>query len=273
MRKNTLEDVKGALEGMGVQVVDLLPGEKWIPATRGIERVWKQRERLHAREHQRKYVEQVFDEAVFERHHGRAEEATLTTQELDAYFLRLNDVPEMAFCEELTVEVAATDLKLEKVEFVRRYAVRGGRLLVDAGTGEANLTMRVPRTVLAKIVREDLSWDESHIGYWCEFSRSPDVYHGGFWRLLQAPYYRRAGGTLPNKVEGRVDVQTGVGDVVERHGMAAERILRRYGMYCGGCHRAASESIGQAAATHGIDANGLARLVVELNEALSERHG
>ena len=269
MRKNTLDDVKRSLMDMPLEVVDLLPGENWRPATRQIERRWQNRQPFYDRAHQVNYLERTFDQTVFDRHHGRGG-AGLTPEVLDAYFLRLNDVPEMVFCEDLELEVTVTDLTLERVEFTRRYDIRSGQLAVvtEPRNREANLTMRVPRTVLARIVEEDLSWDESHIGYWCGFSRSPDVFHGGFWRLLQAPYYRRASGVLPRSAGQHIDPQTGIGDLVERHGAPAERILRRYGMYCGGCHRASAETIRQAAGTHGIDSIQTDRLVAELNAAL-----
>jgi hypothetical protein len=60
-----------------------------------------------------------------------------------------------------------------------------------------NLRIEVPLGVLTAIVRDDLSWDEAFIGYWCRFERHPDVYHAGFWRLLQAPYFKRSVETAP----------------------------------------------------------------------------
>jgi len=64
--------------------------------------------------------------------------------------------------------------------------------LIDA----PSVLIEIPEEVLSHIIREDLSWDEALIGYWCRLSRNPDVYHANFWRLLQAPYYH----DLPNFV-------------------------------------------------------------------------
>jgi CMP-N-acetylneuraminate monooxygenase len=267
MRKNTLADVKNALADMPVEVVDLLPGESWNPATREIRRTWTNRERLYELERIEKHLDRNFDENIFREHHG---DETLTAEMLDGHFLRLNDVPEIIFCEELRVRVIATDLNREEQIFDRHYEIRGGRIAIATDCRvEPNLTMRVPISVLGKIVRQDLSWDESHIGYWCQFSRSPDVFHAGFWRLLQAPYYRRPTGTIPQPIGNAISDGTSVSSLIERFGVAAERILRRYGMYCGGCHRATAESLGQAARTHGIDSVHAKRLIDELNSAFT----
>ena len=266
MKKNTLADVKNALADLPIEIVDLLPGESWQPATNEIRRTWKNRQRLHEIDRVEKYLDRNFDETVFQKYHGTQ---SLTPEMLDDHFLGLNKIPEIVFCEDLQVEVVATDLDLDRAIFRRRYDICGGQIsIASASEASANLTMRVPITVLAQIVREDLSWDESHIGYWCSFSRSPDIFHGGFWRLLQAPYYRRGAGALPARFAKHISAQTSVAAIVEQFGPQAERILRRYGMYCGGCHRATAETLAQAAATHGIDSVQTHRLIDELNAAL-----
>jgi CMP-N-acetylneuraminate monooxygenase len=45
--------------------------------------------------------------------------------------------------------------------------------------------------------------------------------------------------------------------------------MRRYGLYCGGCHRATYETLALAGLQHGIEEVQLARLVIELNRALN----
>jgi CMP-N-acetylneuraminate monooxygenase len=93
------------------------------------------------------------------------------------------------------------------------------------------------------------------------------VYHGGFWRLLQAPYYRRRPGILPVPLAQRIAAENSIGQIIERFKEPAERIFRRYGLYCGACSRASAESIAQGAAAHGIDTGQITRLVEELNSA------
>ena len=58
-----------------------------------------------------------------------------------------------------------------------------------------------------------------------------------------------------------------VAEVLEAHGAAADRVLRRYGLYCFGCHHSTSESIAGAARVHGIESRRVEALVSELNRA------
>jgi CMP-N-acetylneuraminate monooxygenase len=117
-------------------------------------------------------------------------------------------------------------------------------------------------------VKENLSWDEAKIGYWCRFSRSPNVYHAGFRRLLQAPYFKRPANPPP---VGHTPIRASsvIADLIEIHGEQAERVLRRYGMYCAGCQHSTYDSIALGASHHGIEEKQVDRLVQELNQLFS----
>jgi CMP-N-acetylneuraminate monooxygenase len=58
-------------------------------------------------------------------------------------------------------------------------------------------------------------------------------------------------------------------EVLEAHGDQADRILRRYGLYCAGCNHSTADSIDMAARQHGIEPKQLDLLVKELNQAFS----
>lgn len=55
-----------------------------------------------------------------------------------------------------------------------------------------------------------------------------------------------------------------IGDIIKKHPFSVG-IMLEHGMQCVGCHVATWETLEQAAAGHGIDAD---KLVKELNEAL-----
>ena len=131
------------------------------------------------------------DHAAYERlfagqyPHGRR----LTEAALLAYLMRLNTVPDIALCEDLTVRMIGTE---PGGNLDVAVAITNGRLeRLDHAPERANLTMTMPLPILAAVVDDDLSWDEAFIGYWCTFDRHPNVYHAGFWRLFQAPYFRK----------------------------------------------------------------------------------
>jgi len=180
-------------------------------------------------------------------------------------------VPEIVFCEDVTVNVQIVDGPKHKPRFTVPLTVAKGRLQVaDHAAAYPNLLIAVPGNILKTIVAENLSWDEACIGYWCRFDRSPDIYHAGFWRLLQAPYYRRPVDPPPAD-RGRITANTVVADLLETHGDNADRILRRHGFYCVGCHHSTHDTLAHGAKHHAIEAIQLERLVQELNQAL-DRH-
>jgi CMP-N-acetylneuraminate monooxygenase len=260
MKRNTLDDVKIAMEGSGVTVVDLLPGDSWDVGDGTIGRQDDDRATLFAPARVAEYMNAV-DPAVFARHHPSDE--GLTRGELIEYLDRLNAVPEIVLSEDLSVRIqawASADGDPLDVSF----DVRSGRLRVAGAPPEVpNLSITMPLGVLTAVIRGGLSWDEAFIGYWCRFDRHPNVYHAGFWRLLQAPYFKK-GVETPRPASGAITRASTVAEVLEAHGPDADRVLRRYGLYCSGCHHSTAESIEAAARQHGVDAHRLELMVREL---------
>ncbi|HXE52811.1 MAG TPA: Rieske 2Fe-2S domain-containing protein [Tepidisphaeraceae bacterium] len=264
MHKNTLDDVVRAFEGEAAGVVDLMPGEAWNVTEDKINRRWKRRERLYEPEHLLGYVGRAFDPETFAEHHPR--ETELSREEIEAYFLKLNDSREISFCEEMAVTVRVTDKIFAPVQPDIGFEVAGGAVrILEEPVGNPNLLIEIPRSVLAQVIRETLSWDEAHIGHWCRFLRNPDVFHAGFWRLLQAPYFARSAKLSANAAGELVDANWVIADVIEKLGPEAERIIGRYGLYCVGCQHSTAETLAHGAAKHGIDNVRLDRMICELN--------
>jgi CMP-N-acetylneuraminate monooxygenase len=243
MKRNTLADVRATLADTEVDVIDLLPGDTW-DVGKGVIRRAPNREDLENPENP---------------DHLEDPEHLLTRGELAEYLLRLNDVPEIAFCEDVVVRMQADPIDLS-------FAVEHGRLsILDAPADAPNLRITVPLAIATAIVQQELSWDEAFIGYWCRFDRRPNVYHSGFWRLFQAPYYKRPV-DMKASAQPAIDSSSTVAELLETHGDRADRILRRYGLYCLGCHHATSESLAMAARQHGLEPKRCELLVKELNQ-------
>lgn len=270
MRRNTLDDVKKAMAGSRAQVINLLPGDVW-----DVGRAHIRREHSAAAEHTAltdaiAYRNRPELRAYFSAQHPVAEQ--LTDEELTSYLLRLNNVPEIATCEDLTVRITGVAASGEPGVDVS-FSIADGCLARLADHPErANLTMTMPLAILAAVVNDDLSWDEAFIGYWCQFDRYPNVYHAGFWRLFQAPYYKKRG-LRPATAKGPgVSRQSTVAELLEAYGNEADRVLRRYGLYCRGCHHSTAESIELAARQHGVEDRRVDVLVKELNRIAGDAH-
>jgi CMP-N-acetylneuraminate monooxygenase len=271
LRRNTLDDVVRSFQQspveVPVEVIDVLPGGSWHPAAGAIDR-GPDRSELYQPDRMRQWLDDAFDASVFEQQHPAS--GALSLDDLEAYFERLNDVPDVAFCEDVIVTIEGTEgAEGAVVGIETSIKVAGGRVSVlRERPAASNLTIRLPMNVLRHIVLNNLSWDEAHVGFWCEFSRAPDVFSAGWWRLLQAPYYVKAAGLQRRDESREVDARTSVADLIEQHGHQVERILGRYGLYCGGCANAPSESVMRAAERHGLPAESADRLMRELTIAV-----
>jgi CMP-N-acetylneuraminate monooxygenase len=264
MPANTVDDVLQAFAGSGVRVVDLLPGESWDASSGHIRRLWGRRAHLYDLSYKLRYLERCFDPRIFGAHHPAPDPPTRA--EVERYLLGLNETPEVALCEDLTVRVRAMRENCATSALDVAFTLETGRLrILKDLPEETNLLIEIPCGVLKRIVTENLSWDEAHIGYWCRFTRSPDVYHAGFWRLLQAPYYcSRA--DAPRVDHEPITEETVIADLIETYGDQAARVMRRYGLYCVGCHHSPHDTVRLGARHHGLNARQIDALVRELNQ-------
>ena len=254
MTRNTLADVKATLADTDVDVIDLLPGDTW-DVGKGIIRRSTGSARLQT------------DDASTRFAAAYPSDESLSREEVAAYLSRLNDVPEIAFCEDVVVRLQAESPSKPAASIDISFAVTGGHLaMLDATAQTPNLRITMPLAVATAVVRQELSWDEASIGYWCRFDRRPNVYHSGFWRLFQAPYYKRPLDVRESAPRPIAATST-VADVLEAHGDRADRILRRYGLYCLGCQHSTADSLEMAARQHGLEPKHCDLLVKELNQA------
>ncbi|HUK33902.1 MAG TPA: MBL fold metallo-hydrolase [Vicinamibacterales bacterium] len=255
MTRNTLADVKATLADTDVDVIDLLPGDTWDVGRGVIRRGSSDASIAHSGDAAARFAD------------AHPSDESLTRAELTAYLLRLNDVPEVAFCEDVVVRLQAESASTASKSIDVSFAVTNGHLAILDATSEApNLRLTVPLGVATAVVRQELSWDEAFIGYWCRFDRRPNVYHSGFWRLFQAPYYKRPIDVRESAALPIAPTST-VAEVLETHGDRADRILRRYGLYCLGCQHSTAESLEMAARQHGLEPKRCDLLIKELNQA------
>ncbi len=265
MKRNTLADVRTSVERTDAVLIDLLPGDRWDVDRDAIERECDDAARLFDGERLVAYMNTAVSDVSFAAVHPSRED--LSRQELTEYLLQLNDVPEIANCENVTARICAADERINGQAVDVSFAIASGHVAIVPTLERPNININIPPSVLTAVVREGLSWDEAFIGCWCRCDRNPNVYHAGFWRLLQAPYYKRAIDVQPSAHRPAINRTSTVAEVIEAYGAPADRILRRYGLYCSGCHHSMADSIDMAARQHGIDGQRVELLIGELNRA------
>jgi CMP-N-acetylneuraminate monooxygenase len=272
--KNTMEDVQSFFQDSDYTVVDLLPGETWKSKSGRFYRAYPDRVRqnLYSSTYKENRLDRMYDEDIFAQFFPV--EYTVIKEEVSNYLMRLNDVPELLFSEDIWVELNITAGYRQDCLFSLRFNIEAGQLRIvtedDASEDDVpdiQLRMWIPQQVLGHLIRDNLSWDEAHIGYWCEFERQPDQYHAGFWRALQAPYYKKSIQPYHSSELVPIHENMSIEQMLESVPQA-ERILRRYGLYCFSCGKGFQETIRQGALTHGLMDKDISRLVQELNQVI-----
>ncbi|MGO4546727.1 Rieske 2Fe-2S domain-containing protein [Paenibacillus sp. 2TAB23] len=263
--KNSLDDVLKYFENKPIRVVDLLAGEKWIPESDEIERIGYNRRELYDPINKHLWLKNQFDQEIFMKSYPTA--IDISRQEVISYLLKLNEVPEIIFSEDVEVLLTSTG-KMPGLAFDVSFRIANGELTIEeVGLKRTGITISMPNEILGSIVQKDISWDEAFIGYWCSFYRDSDIYHADFWRLLQAPYYRknpRINRLSQLNAKNDINKMT-IADLFDRYGDDVERILGRYGLYCMGCYRSNQETLELALLSHGILQEKKERLYQELD--------
>ncbi|WP_081927504.1 Rieske 2Fe-2S domain-containing protein [Halobellus rufus] len=273
MEKNRPSDVVEYLDDHKVTVLDLLPGEVWYGQNDRVDRR-PNREQFFDEEFKEQYLQNTFEsqEPVVNK------SIDLTHNELEAYFESLNDSELVSKIEDfaLTLSLTGEDKNLNSIIHITNgdveYLITDGPVSIGEFEAENHVSMSCPVELVQYVVRNDRSWDDIHIGYWCDFDRHPDEYNLEFWRLLHAPWEAR-NDTM--RIADRYDIETEltgttIADLVEKEDI--QDILATYGLHCAGCPQGIGEDIIEAARIHGLNPDQAQQLVDELEARVSNSH-
>jgi CMP-N-acetylneuraminate monooxygenase len=272
IEKNRPSDVRERLKDHDVTVLDLLPGESWDGELNEVDRR-PSRERFFDSEFREKYLQEAYEsqDSVVN------EEFSITHEELQGYFEKLGNSELAAETGDfaLTLSLTGNGRTLHSLVRIRDGEVNYQSTDEPVGIGETDaeyhVSMSCPGELVQYVVRNDRSWDDLHIGYWCEFDRHPDEYNLGLWRLLHAPWEARNDTMRLAKgydIETELDGEA-MADLVGRGEI--EDILSKYGLYCAGCPEGLGEDITEAARIHGLDPDQARNLISEIETELQDR--
>jgi len=257
--QNTINDVKSIFEGTDTLVLDLLPGESWNEEFFRI----PEREKYFDNDFKRKYLEQKFIDDKSEISSKRQE---IKDDEIISYFEDFSN----SF---LSLEVGTYTIKLivKNENFSREFYIifEKGHVLVkksDSSIKDPNMIWECPEFIVQRTIHNDLSWDEGQLGYWCKYSRSPDVYNVALWKILHSPW--RARQSISRDLITPVS-KISIADLIEQNGEKISNILERYGLFCVGCSSAVGENISDACEIHGFSDSKKNDLIKELELELN----
>jgi CMP-N-acetylneuraminate monooxygenase len=271
MKKNRPFDVAEYLDDHKMTVLDLLPGEVWYGQSDRIDRR-PNREQFFDEEFKEQYLQNTLEsqESVI------VESIELTHNELSTYFESLGDSELASKIEDFVLTLSLTGENDTLTSIIRinngdiEYRPTDKPVSIGEVEAQNHVSLSCPIELVQYVVRNDRSWDDIHIGYWCDFDRHPDEYNLEFWRLLHAPWEAR---DETMRIANRYDIETQLrgttmADLVEKENV--QDILATYGLHCTGCPQGIGEDIIEAARIHGLNPDQARQLVDELEAIVSD---
>ena len=258
MIKNSLRQVVKFFHNTKVKVLDLIPGESWDGKFNRV----PNREKFFDENFMGKYLKEKhetekkmgFKPTVFDIEH----------EEIKEYF------------EALSGSKLTKNVGLYRISFIAKDENKSLKALITFDNGKvkyepvshpkrSEMTMSCPGGIVQEIIRKDLSWDEAYNGFWCVFSRDPDVYNIHLWKLLYAPWRARADFTEQKDLEYNLNPLTlSITDIIEKGGNNASKIFEKYGLPCTGCASGMGETVEDGCKLHGLSRQKTKTLINEL---------
>ena len=271
MEKNTPWDVQEWLKGTDVEVLDLLPGEKWLGETGEFSR----------RENRMEYFDPEFKKNSLKRAHEEMESMIdcgfdITHEDIGTYFESMSgsELARRVGSHAFSLHLTSEDRTLYGVVIFRDGTISYEPSSDIVGFGdvdtEYHVIMKCPGDVVQFIIENDWAWDTVGTGHVGDFWRRPDTYNLHFWRLLHAPWearndiYRQAqlfGIDTPLK-------NIPIANLIEFEGV--EDLLMEYGLNCVGCPTGKGEDIVEACTIHGFRKEQATELVDRLEATVPE---
>lgn len=257
-----VDKIKEYFKGSNYEVINLLPGENWNSLNNKFERIYtnNQRNKIHDKKNKIIYANTYYDKNSKIKQTGNE----ISIEEVKNYFLKFNNIPEIIFCQDLKFKINVLSKYEGEVNYSLIYDIEKNILSILEEDSVVDVEMWIPEAIISKIIKDNLSWDEAHIGYWCRFTRNPDVFHQNFWRLLQTPYYVKQNSRSFSSKEKTISKNSNIAELIDMNSNN-ELVFRRYGMYCNNCGKSFSENIESGAMAHGLNDFEISKLIEELN--------
>lgn len=258
IKKNSLSQVVKFFKNSKINVLDLIPGESWDGKFIRV----ADREKFFDDNYKQKSLKKIHEK---EKLMGlKPTTFDIEHDEIKKYFEAFSD------------SKLAKDVGNYRIFFSAKDENRTLNALISFNEGnikyepnsnseQVEMIMSCAGGIVQEIIRKDLSWDEAINGFWCSFSRNPDVYNIHLWKLLYAPWRARSDYKQQIDLEYNIDTLTlSIADIIEKGGDNASRIFEKYGLNCTGCQSGMGETVEVGCNTHGISKQKTKKLIDEL---------
>jgi CMP-N-acetylneuraminate monooxygenase len=260
-RKNTLETVVKFFKNKKIKVLDLIPGESWNGVSGNITR-YPEREKFFNEDFMLQYLHNTYESE--KKSSSKLTKFDITHDEIKKYF-------ELFSGSKLAKDIGtySVSFTIEKEKpFHGLISFKDGNVDYEQTLSPkfADMQMSCPGGIVQEVIKKDLSWDEAFNGFWCTFSRNPNVYNIHFWKLMYAPWRARPNYVTQKDLEfTRTTTDMSIADIIEKGGSTAAEIFEKYGLFCTGCETGMGENIEEGCKLHGISHKKTRELIDELN--------
>ena len=263
--KNRPNDVRKFFANSTLKVLDLLPGESWDGRNKKFVRR-KDRELVYEKKYLISYLKKFQKSSNLKM--TMPTNCNLSQNEIKRYFESFSGSELSKKVGDYTVLLKLKNNLTDLCGFIK---FEDGKTTYHSTTvpKKAHLTMICPGNMVQEIIRNDLYWDEIISGYWCTFSRDPDIYNAAFMKLLHAPWQARPNYMGKDKLL-EIKTTTSIADIIEQGGKESITIFEKYGFFCVGCTYAPGETIEEGCHKHGLDNKLIKKLISELEVVKSK---
>jgi CMP-N-acetylneuraminate monooxygenase len=269
LEKNRPSDIVNHFDNKDVEILDLIPGERWCGESENIQR----------RNNRTQFFDDTFKEQYLQTRSESMEPVAdntfdLSHGELETYFETMSGSELASEVGDFALTLLLTGDNREITALIRfcdgkvQYRPTDEPVPLGSVNSKYHVSMRCPGVRMQFMIRNNRSWDDLQYGWWAEFDRQPDHHNRCFRRLTHAPW--EAHEDTMRVAEG-YDIETDIAkipiaELIEKYGV--EDILSDYGLYCVGCPQGMGEDIVEAARIHGLDPDMAQKLISNVEKEI-----
>ena len=260
--KNTPHDVTTMFENEDVEILELLPGERWNGKSKSFT-TNPNRKSFYTNDYMLNYLSN--SKIYIENEKFIPKDFSLELIDIQKYFelFKNSKISEDIGDYAIRLIVEQENKKIDCLIEFNQGKVRCSKY--EDGK-KFHMKMWCPGGIVQYVIQNDLSWDEVQSGYWANYDRNPDIYNIALWKLFHAPWQARPDymNNYENQSTNVLDEKSAIADIIENGDKKTIETLEKFGLYCAGCEASIGETIEEGCSIHGLNDSETSELIKEL---------